>query len=502
MADPQTTTMDLPALSAHPVGTPAWDGIEGLRLKEIKSSSVVEGQPTIELAATRNNSRHRLGIAFRQLISDRIYRATAWVKVTPATKIMLDVRDGAHSCRNTADFGPEFEPVRRRTTGPGSSASEPGDASEWSCASIDVRSMDGVVVVYVGLVDRASNVEFECKDDLELTFGGIDIAPLIESANPRGPASAKAKLICVGTGRDGTQSLYRMIQTVFDRTDGRRAMHEYCCREFYQAFCNYRETSDVRALEDIHRMIIECPYDCIVGNGYAAILPLFREHWGPDTRLLHLRRSNRSACIESLVRNAELFPKAYQYYSSSEEATVKRMAAFHFGEMPMSEWNQQPATMQFCWYYDKTHALVEQHEKLFTAHFELSTEQLSTEEGCHTVARWAGESEALVPRHMHLNAHSIDVAAAPKEHREKLFWLMGRLNLYDMCLDDTYPMDYFVNKFIAWTGYQIRNAPGLGTSRRQTREERAETLGRANVILSAALSELDSLRELNLKSPS
>jgi len=39
-------------------------------------------------------------------------------------------------------------------------------------------------------------------------------------------ASGKPKIICVGTGRDGTLSTADMIQSIFDRTDGRRVMHE------------------------------------------------------------------------------------------------------------------------------------------------------------------------------------------------------------------------------------------------------------------------------------
>ena len=48
---------------------------------------------------------------------------------------------------------------------------------------------------------------------------------------------SKLRLLCVGTGRDGTQSLNHMVQHLLDRSGGGQAMHEYCCRELYQAFC-------------------------------------------------------------------------------------------------------------------------------------------------------------------------------------------------------------------------------------------------------------------------
>ena len=59
-----------------------------------------------------------------------------------------------------------------------------------------------------------------------------------------------------------------------------------------------------------------------------------------------------------------------------------------------------------------------------------------------------------------------------------------------------------MDKFIAWTGYQIANAPQLGETRRPTRQETAETLARADATLRAALKELEGLAALNLKNES
>ena len=76
---------------------------------------------------------------------------------------------------------------------------------------------------------------------------------------------------------------------------------------------------------------------------------------------------------------------------------------------------------------------------------------------------------------------------------------MGRLNVSDLCRGDVYAIDYFVNNFIAWTGYQIKNSPQLGASRRPAREETAKVLARANAILRTALTKVDGLADLNLK---
>jgi len=68
-----------------------------------------------------------------------------------------------------------------------------------------------------------------------------------------------------------------MFQEIYDRLGAGSAKHEYCAREFYNAFSDFKTTKDPRFLADIDRMIDECPYECIVGNGYAAVLPIFAE---------------------------------------------------------------------------------------------------------------------------------------------------------------------------------------------------------------------------------
>ncbi len=303
----------------------------------------------------------------------------------------------------------------------------------------------------------------------------------------------KLKVLCVGTGRDGTQSLNHMIAHVFAGS-GRQSIHEYCCREFYQAFCDLKETDDASHAGAIERMIADCPHDCIVGNGYAAILPLFAGYYGPDLKLVHLYR-DRDACIASLVTNCELFPTAYRYYSSSPEATIKRMAAFHFGEMSQAAWERLPLPEKFGWYYDKTHALVRQHASLFDAHIEIATESLDDEACRRAIADFVGGDKVMPPK-THLNASVIDIASFAKQHQLKMNWLMGRLNMEELANDDVYALNYFLDKYIAWTGYQITDAPQLGGAAPPAAPQIAADLERAAEILKKGLREIDALYKL------
>jgi SAM-dependent methyltransferase len=308
------------------------------------------------------------------------------------------------------------------------------------------------------------------------------------------PSPSKLKILCVGTGRDGTQSLNHMIQRVFSETGNRQTMHEYCCREIYQAFCDFKETGDGGHAAALERMVADCPYDSIVGNGYAAILPLFAELYGRGLKVVHLYR-DREACIESLITNCELFPIAYRYYSSSPEAEVKRMAAFHFGDIPRTAWDLLPVREKFGWYYNKTHALVRQHLALFDSHIEIATESLNDEATRRKIAEFVGGGAAPPPR-THLNASVIDISSFPRQHQVKMNWLMGRLNMEELAKDDVYALNYFLDKFVTWTGYQITDAPQLGGATAASAPEIAADLERAGRIMNERLREIDALYKL------
>lgn len=325
----------------------------------------------------------------------------------------------------------------------------------------------------------------------------MNVAPTNLRAGEKA-ADGIPRLICVGTGRDGTASVNSLIQSILDCTWRGTSIHEYCAREFYHAFANLKETGNERFADDIRRMIADCPYDCIVGNGYAAILPYFVEEWGSNTRLVHIKRLKREACIESLVKNAELFPAAYGYYASAKDAKIKRMAAFHFGEMSKGEWDRMPISAKFGWYYDKTHALIELHKNLFGESIEIFTENLNEQSTRRALARIAGGSAAVLPPPVHLNAAAFDIGSLPGDQREKAAWLLGRLNWPSALTDDVYAIDYFLDKFVAWAGHQIKGErKELAGSQQPNRGDMAKTLARARAILNQASEEIDELEKLN-----
>jgi hypothetical protein len=73
---------------------------------------------------------------------------------------------------------------------------------------------------------------------------------------------------------------------------------------------------------------------------------------------------------------------------------------------------------------------------------------------------------------------------------------MGRLNMEELAGDDVYALNYFLDKYIAWTGYQITGAPQLGGTVPPPAPQIAADLERAARILEKGLREVDALYKL------
>jgi len=308
------------------------------------------------------------------------------------------------------------------------------------------------------------------------------------------------RLLCVGAGRDGTLSITQMFAECFAREGaGRQVTHEYASREISDAFANHSETGDPAYLLEIRRLIAECPFDCIVGNGYAPVLPLFREICGPDLVLVHIRRRDRAAAIRSLATNCEYFPATFRHYSPSPEAKVKRMAAFHFGEMTRGQWDMLSLLEKISWLYDKTHALIDSHAGLFGHAVELDTENLNSEASRRLIAKLAGDQTSM-PATVHLNSQAY-AADLPPDRRPRIQWLMGRFDLMRAATDDVYPLEYFLNAFIAWTGYQLHRSEQIGPEDYRSDRDLAAALERAAATLEKTRRQVGLLEQARIAQP-
>ena len=308
------------------------------------------------------------------------------------------------------------------------------------------------------------------------------------SSTPSAPIESPLSVVCVGAGREGSTSLLQMIQNAFaEESSGRTAMHEWQGVEMGRLFCEHMETGDENCLSDIRHLISTCPYSCVTVNVIA--LPLIAEIFGDRVTLVHFKRRDRDRCIDSLVRNAELFPANHMYYSNSEQATGKRITAFHYGEVTRSAWNTWPVRDRFAWLYDKTHAVIEENKPLFARNFFIETESLGDRD---TLAALADAIGVRVPlRPIHLNRHfSLDGLAT--EDGVRVQRLLGKLDVARVAQDELYGLEHFLAEFLLEVSGRVGGAKG--ESERATLKI-GQVLARSHALLESRLADLSALLE-------
>lgn len=263
------------------------------------------------------------------------------------------------------------------------------------------------------------------------------------------------QFLVVGTGRDGTVSLTQIINDIF-RLNGIKAeaAHEYLSRDCYEAYCLFKETGDEEHRNRLRLLMRACPYQAIVGNGYASVLPLFQEAF-PNVALIHVRRADREATIRSHHKNSLLFPETYINYGP-RDGIMRRVAAFHEGEMSRADWEEMSLHDRFAWFYDYTHATIEANAPRFRRRMSIETESISDPATLETLSRFILDRDGHTPKPVHLNRHVYlgidDFSEAARSYAQ---WMFGNLSAPAIEANPIHLADYITNKLVALLGYQI-----------------------------------------------
>jgi len=214
-------------------------------------------------------------------------------------------------------------------------------------------------------------------------------------------------LLAVGCGRDGTTSITALLRALYkanvtdtQREDMSIARHENNHIDLYAAVIEYvRFGSDSLVKDTLFGWdhLFEC------GNGYAWILPIIREVFGPIKLILLVRE--QTAHINSLLRRPQLNPQNWGGYIDigmgvSTHPVITRPTAVDFSEMSSREWWRLTLRDRISWYREKSLSLVRSHSKLFPSYLELRTESLSDFGGIAQLAsfidpRWVSDVEAF-----------------------------------------------------------------------------------------------------------
>jgi hypothetical protein len=269
----------------------------------------------------------------------------------------------------------------------------------------------------------------------------------------------KLKIIAIGSGRDGTVSLNELLNRMFQSARNNwEAYHEFGARDSYNYIDAYFHTKDPEIIKQCKRIFEDCKYEAVVGNGYAFIIPLIKEVFQGQVKLIHIQRRDKNACIRSLIKDCEHFSENYGYYTNRQDISfnVKRTTAFHLNEMTREEWFQLDLTEKFNWYYNKTHELVNQHKDLFLDYLHVYTEELNDQTVIEKIAKFADSYSEKLPEPIRMNAYVYaDINQVAPFFRPKIQWLFRKFEINRCEKDDFYCLHYFMTQYIAWMGYQI-----------------------------------------------
>jgi MoaA/NifB/PqqE/SkfB family radical SAM enzyme len=254
------------------------------------------------------------------------------------------------------------------------------------------------------------------------------------------------KLLVIGAGADGSRTLWSILSRLY-RANGieARVQYDYDSYAVSEAAMHYVATgSDSR----LRKVLAAWRSEVVIGNHLAFVMPVLREVFGKDLKVIHLRRE-RDSGVAGLLRNALAFPQNWGGYTPLAEVhDIIRPTARHFRELDAAAWNAFGLEGQVAWYFDRVHALIEALLPAFDQRLTLATEALSDPA---TIARLAAfidpgwTTRDVAPVHLNATA-AFDLAqVADPYDRIRLARVLRDFDLRQALASETYPIGYFVD---------------------------------------------------------
>lgn len=172
----RSTVRDLPPA---PTGFPfavAWDGVEGLNVQVMGPGPVNSDNAALSLLATQDAGRHRLGLQLVGIPVDRAIRLTVWVKAPQGTRINVDLRDGKSGSQNHGNIVLDASQGTLQGSNGNVQVSTQTGPTDWVKVYLQTKTGDGLVVLYLGLLDPSGAGAFNGGGE-QMIFGGIEFAP-------------------------------------------------------------------------------------------------------------------------------------------------------------------------------------------------------------------------------------------------------------------------------------------------------------------------------------
>jgi hypothetical protein len=294
-------------------------------------------------------------------------------------------------------------------------------------------------------------------------------------------------LLCAGTGRDGTVTMTNLINQIFDfENKNKTCGHEIFSRMIFNRL-HELGYGGLCLDNEIASLIKNCEFSAVVGSGYGVVLDLFSKI-NPQCKLIHLKRKNKQAFIESFTNLVSQFPHLVGGYSDTDESRVDShiMTAVDFKEMSVVDWNLLSTSEKISWYYNKTHQLIETHKYLFADYKIIYTEELDEEKIRKELTKYVLSTNQTdyIPSLTHLNTFLFQNCHCSPQEKSILQWWLHDLNPYDVLKNDNYILDFIINKYTALIGYhsdsKVKELFGLDS---KPKDDIKKSLDKANTIL-------------------
>ncbi len=231
-------------------------------------------------------------------------------------------------------------------------------------------------------------------------------------------------LLVVSAGREGGFGCFELVKMIFqvNHYPG-KAFLELDHKELYAELKNHWEkpTATNAFEERVKTIISKWPSGCaIVGNGYAHILGVILDVFGPDIPLVHLKR-DRASWLQSFINNVKTYPWSHGNYIPSEKINIWRMCAPYFNEMTKNEWDALPLEEKAVWYYDKTHSLADDYFQKFTKSILISNKDLLNPQKIKELTRFINPDWIPPKDPVHVvNMSKIDFSKGPPDQSRAL----------------------------------------------------------------------------------
>lgn len=265
------------------------------------------------------------------------------------------------------------------------------------------------------------------------------------------------KILAIGTGRDGTTSLTTLLQHIYAKNHKQlNSKHEWRGIEGYNHMCSYYENHNSESLKQLRYMIERwnVETEAIIGNGYAFYLNEILSIYGDELKIIHLKREDKEACIQSLIKNARLFPHFHGYYSplAPQDCQLRRVTAFHLKEMSRKEWEELSIHEKFSWYYDKTHQLIDEQRSKITQYHYVATEELNNEDSLMQLTQFLSKDFTKQVKPVNYNCYNrfIAIEKLPEIYHLKAQWYLKQFNILKNISNPLYPLQFFGNMSLSF----------------------------------------------------